>query len=117
LILRNLLDNARKFSLENPAVELKTEQFVTGFFKKQKCWRISITDHGLGFSPQNQKWLFKRFSRLPFLRSDLKPVSIPGTGLGLYLSATASRAMGLTLKGQSQGEGKGAQFVLEGLIG
>ena len=73
-----------------------------------------MIDHGLGFAPQNQKWLFKRFSRLPFFRSDLKSSSIPGTGLGLYLSATASKAMGLTLTGKSGGEGKGAEFILEG---
>ena len=71
-------------------------------------------DEGLGFRPQQQGKLFKRFSRLKLGRSELKPVSIPGTGLGLYLSAMASKSMGLTLTGESLGEGKGAQFRLEG---
>lgn len=107
LVIRNLLDNARKFSLEKPVVEFRTE-------RKGKKWRISVSDQGLGFSPENEPFLFRRFSRLPFRRADLKSVSIPGTGLGLYLSGTASKAMGLTLTGYSHGEGKGAVFVLEG---
>ena len=107
LIIRNLLDNARKFSVDQPVVEFRTE-------RKGKRWRLSISDQGLGFSPENRGFLFKRFSRLPFTRADLKRVSIPGTGLGLYLSATASKSMGLTLAGFSQGEGQGAVFVLEG---
>jgi two-component system phosphate regulon sensor histidine kinase PhoR len=107
MIVRNLLDNARKFSMQRPVVGFHTS-------RKGNKWRLSISDQGLGFSPENQGFLFRRFSRLPFARPDLKPVSIPGTGLGLYLSATASKAMGLTLMGYSQGEGKGAVFVLEG---
>ncbi len=114
LILRNLLDNARKFSMDQPVVQVKTEVIERRIFSRKKHWRLSVIDHGLGFSPENQRWLFKRFSRLPFVRSDLKPISIPGTGLGLYLSATASRAMGLTLRGNSLGEGQGAEFILEG---
>jgi two-component system phosphate regulon sensor histidine kinase PhoR len=114
LIFRNLLDNARKFSLDKPVVELKTERFSEGFIFKKTKWRVSVSDQGVGFEPKNETYLFKRFSRLPFKKSELKPMAIPGTGLGLYLSATASRAMGISLSGSSFGEGKGAQFVLEG---
>ncbi len=112
LIIRNFLDNARKFSLGKPVVQIRTEKTETGWFKK-KGWRLSIVDQGLGFKPQNQNYLFRRFSRLPQRAND-KSVAIPGTGLGLYLSASASRAMGITLRGVSLGEGKGAEFSLEG---
>ena len=95
-------------------VELRTEIFEEGWLVRKKKWRIIIVDQGLGFEPGSEDFLFRRFSRLPFQRSDLKSSSIPGTGLGLYLAATASRAMGLTLQGMSQGEGKGAQFIVEG---
>ena len=113
LIVRNLLDNARKFSINQPVVEFRTEKLEPGWFRRKR-WRLIVVDQGLGFSQKNEELLFKRFSRLPFQRSDLRSYSIPGTGLGLYLSATAARAMGLTLLGTSLGEGKGAEFTLEG---
>jgi signal transduction histidine kinase len=65
-------------------------------------------------SPDQGAALFKRFSRLEQESESMQTHSIPGTGLGLYLSATAAKGMGLTLNGKSFGEGKGARFVLEG---
>jgi len=114
LIFRNLLDNARKFSIEKPVVEIKCHTFQQGLLFRKKKWRIEVVDQGLGFEPESGGFLFKRFSRIPLSRTELKPSSVPGTGLGLYLSASASRAMGITLEGRSLGEGKGAEFILEG---
>ena len=114
LIFRNLLDNARKFSIDHPVVDIQCHTFMQGFPFRKKKWRIQIRDQGLGFEPESGGELFKRFSRIPLRKTELKPVSVPGTGLGLYLSASASRAMGITLEGKSFGEGKGAEFVLEG---
>jgi signal transduction histidine kinase len=107
LILRNLLDNAKKFSLGNPVVELIARC-------NRKRFVISVRDHGLGFEPQKTKELFKRFSRIETHSNQFREFAIPGTGLGLYLSASASRAMGMTLTGTSLGEGKGAEFILSG---
>ncbi len=113
LILRNLLDNARKFSLGEPRVEIETKT-IQPRFPFQRCrWQLSVTDHGLGFSPGKEAHLFKRFSRLESKETGSK-TAIPGTGLGLYLSATASKAMELTLNGESLGEGKGARFLIQG---
>jgi signal transduction histidine kinase len=114
LIFRNLLDNERKFSIERPKVEIKCSTFKSGFLIRKNNWRIEIVDQGLGFEPESRGDLFKRFSRIPLINTELKPTSVPGTGLGLYLSASASRAMGITLQGRSLGEGKGAEFILEG---
>lgn len=114
LIFRNLLDNARKFSIDHPVVEIKCQTFSRGIFFRKNRWRIEVIDQGLGFNPESRNFLFKRFSRIPLSKTDLKPMSIPGTGLGLYLSASASRAMGITLEGRSLGEGRGAKFILEG---
>jgi signal transduction histidine kinase len=114
LIFRNLLDNARKFSIDHPVVEIKCQTFNQGFPIRKKKWRIQVRDQGLGFEPDSGGELFKRFSRIPLRKTELKSVAVPGTGLGLYLSASASRAMGITLEGKSFGEGKGAEFVLEG---
>ncbi len=114
LIFRNILDNARKFSIDHPVVEVRCQTFKSGWIIRKNRWRIQVVDQGLGFEPESGGFLFKRFSRIPIRRSELKPISVPGTGLGLYLSASASRAMGITLEGKSFGEGKGAQFILEG---
>ncbi|MBS1960484.1 MAG: HAMP domain-containing histidine kinase [Bdellovibrionales bacterium] len=107
LILRNLLDNAKKFSLGRPVVELHARC-------SKKRFEISVRDQGLGFEPEKTKELFKRFSRIEPNSNQFREFAIPGTGLGLYLSASASRAMGMTLTGTSFGEGKGAEFTLSG---
>ncbi len=114
LIFRNLLDNARKFAMGSPVVELKLESVRSRYFFGKSRWRISIEDKGRGFSPDQGAALFKRFSRLDGRSERFRTHSVPGTGLGLYLSASAAKGMGLTLTGKSLGEGKGAQFVLEG---
>ena len=114
LVFRNLLDNARKLSIQEPNVEIRCQTFQTGFIFRKKRWRIDVVDQGLGFEPESESFLFKRFSRIPLRKTELKPTSVPGTGLGLYLSASASRAMGITLEGRSLGEGRGAEFILEG---
>jgi two-component system phosphate regulon sensor histidine kinase PhoR len=114
LIFRNLLDNARKFAMGTPDVELKIKTLRSRFFFGKTRWRIAIVDQGKGFSPDQEAALFRRFSRLERESGHLRTHSIPGTGLGLYLSATAAKGMGLTLNGKSFGEGKGARFVLEG---
>ena len=116
LIFRNLFDNARKFALGFPKVEIILKTIHSKFFFRKSRWQISVIDQGLGFAPEQEQALFKRFSRLEGEKSSLKTHSIPGTGLGLYLSASASKAMGLTLTGKSLGEGRGAQFVLEGFF-
>lgn len=114
LIFRNLLDNARKFSIGRPVVEIKCTILKSSIPFGKNRWRIEVVDQGLGFEPESGNQLFKRFSRIPLRKTELKPASVPGTGLGLYLSASASRAMGITLQGRSYGEGKGAEFILEG---
>jgi two-component system phosphate regulon sensor histidine kinase PhoR len=114
LILRNLLDNARKFAIGAPEVELQRRTLRSGFFFGKTRWRVSVIDKGRGFSPEQEAELFKRFSRLEGEGTRLNTHSVPGTGLGLYLSASAAKGMGLTLNGKSFGEGQGARFVLEG---
>jgi two-component system phosphate regulon sensor histidine kinase PhoR len=114
LILRNLLDNARKFAIGAPEVELQRRTLRSGFFFRKTRWRVSVIDKGRGFLPEQEAELFKRFSRLEGESTRLNTHSVPGTGLGLYLSASAAKGMGLTLNGKSFGEGQGARFILEG---
>lgn len=126
LIVRNLIDNARKFAIGAPVVEIQIRSkqpylffgkglFGKGLFGKRR-WVLVVRDQGLGFLPGQEAVLFRRFSRLDGNRRTQVEHSIPGTGLGLYLSASACKAMNLTLVGRSLGEKKGAEFKIEGVF-
>ncbi|WP_414572646.1 scytonemin biosynthesis sensor histidine kinase [Nostoc sp. CCY 9925] len=74
-ILKNLLDNAIKYSPWNPAVELKLSS------KKDKVI-FQVKDRGIGISLGDQQRLFE-----PFFRGN-NIDNIPGTGLGLSILKT-----------------------------
>ena len=73
-ILVNLLSNALKYSGENAVVRVRatcTSQLLT----------LSVEDHGVGISKEDQEHLFQRFFRARNVST------VPGTGLGLYIIA------------------------------
>jgi two-component system phosphate regulon sensor histidine kinase PhoR len=116
LIVRNLIDNARKFALGTPFVEITLKELPPRMIFSKKRWQLIVRDEGLGFEKGQENKLFKRFSRLKPQNESLSEHSVPGTGLGLYLSASACKAMNLTLVGQSSGEKQGAEFKIEGFL-
>lgn len=70
-IVSNLLSNAIKFSNENSPIEIRTK-VNAGFI-------LSVKDHGIGISAEDQKHLFERFFR------GANAMNIQGTGLGLHI--------------------------------
>jgi two-component system phosphate regulon sensor histidine kinase PhoR len=70
--LFNLLDNAIKYSKEAPNINLEVSQF-------DSCFKISIQDHGIGLTKDQQKQVFDKFYRVP--TGNLHDVK--GFGLGL----------------------------------
>jgi signal transduction histidine kinase len=110
LITNNLVDNARKFALpEGAQLEVRLESSD----KKQNThWKLSFTDHGIGFDPRLRRKIFKRFYRAPFPQSRKSA----GSGLGLYLGYRAARSLGLRLKSHSEGKGRGSRFDLSGVL-
>lgn len=68
----NLIDNANKYSPENPIIILKTENNEKGVF-------VSIIDNGIGISKSNQKKIFDKLYRVP--TGNIHDVK--GFGLGL----------------------------------
>jgi signal transduction histidine kinase len=74
-ILKNLLDNAVKYSPSGSMVELKV-------FRNNEKVVFQVKDSGIGISLQDQKRLFE-----PFYRGN-NVDHIPGTGLGLSIVKT-----------------------------
>ncbi len=77
-VLVNILDNAVKYSPDGGEIVVRT--FLSN--DAQRMF-VSISDQGVGMSPEEQTRLFQRFSRV---RNE-QTASIGGTGLGLYICA------------------------------
>jgi signal transduction histidine kinase len=99
-ILRNLLDNALKFSPNGG--EVRCSVSVSG-----DTARVHVVDHGLGIPHEQIHSLFTRFGRL--VTADNSHIS--GTGLGLYLSRELARLHGGDITVTSK-PGIGTRFVL-----
>lgn len=99
--LRNLIDNALKFTRDTPTPRLEIGSRATG----GKC-QLWVRDNGPGFDMRYHDRIFEIFQRLH--RSE----DYPGTGIGLAIVSKAMERMG----GRAWAEsipGQGATFYLE----
>lgn len=102
-VLRNLLSNAAKYSPESTPIELRA-------IGKHGRVRIEVADRGQGIHHEDVARIFEKFGR----GRDLKSQTIPGAGLGLYLSQRIVRSHGSELTVQTRlGEGSVFGFDLE----
>jgi signal transduction histidine kinase len=97
-ILFNLISNAIKFSPEGGIIDVKSSIEDAKF-------KISVQDHGIGISKDDQKHLFERFFR------GHNATHIQGTGLGLSIIAKYAELMNGTIDFESQ-ENKGTTFTI-----
>lgn len=97
-VLLNLLTNAAKFSPEDEKVLIEVDPGLREV-------RISVTDRGPGIAPEQQKLLFRRFSRLSTTVD-----RAPGSGFGLYLARTIVELHGGRMWVQSK-PGEGSKFI------
>jgi two-component system CheB/CheR fusion protein len=74
-VLENIIDNAIRYSTVNKPVVIRIS-------KEGDMAVISITDRGVGISPENLPKLFKKFSRIEHPSTFQEE----GAGLGLYWS-------------------------------
>jgi signal transduction histidine kinase len=99
-ILNNLLDNAMKYSPKGGDVRCIVSC-------EEKVGKVSITDCGVGISPEDAPHLFTRFGRVV----NKETSAIRGTGLGLYLSRELARMHGGDIT-YSSIPGRGSTFTL-----
>jgi signal transduction histidine kinase len=101
LALRNLIDNALKYSREVTAPQLEIKAKRTG-----DVVLIEIADNGIGFDMAHHEQIFKIFQRLH------REEQYPGTGIGLALVRKAAQRLQGRVWASSE-VGKGARFFLE----
>lgn len=99
-VIANLVDNALKYSPNGGDITCSVT--VDGPWA-----RVAVRDQGLGIRPDHIGNLFSRFGRLPTEEN----ISIPGTGLGLFLCREIARRHGGDITVDSE-SGKGSEFVL-----
>ena len=102
-VLRNLLDNAVKYSGDDVRVAVSLAAPTP-----ETIW-VRVQDHGAGIPRKQLKRIFNRFYRVQ--TRGLRQVK--GTGLGLYIVKEIARAHGGRVFAQSEGEGRGATFTVE----
>jgi signal transduction histidine kinase len=101
IALRNLVDNAIKFTLNTPepVIEIGGKETETSYI----LW---VRDNGIGFDMQYHDRIFEIFQRLQRVEE------YPGTGIGLALVNKSMERMGGRAWAQSSA-GMGAAFYLE----
>ena len=99
----NLLDNAVKYSGDEPKVTVKSQ--ATGFNSRVA---VVIKDKGAGIAAADLKKVFKRFYRSVQGQNGVK-----GTGLGLFIVKSIVEKHGGRVVAESKGAGKGSTFFVQ----
>lgn len=99
-LIKNLVDNAIKYSDENPQISIKTEDSLKGI-------EIEITDSGIGIPKEHQKKIFNKFYRVP--TGNLHDVKGFGLGLNYVKSMVKNHNGGISLQSEV---GQGTTFKL-----
>jgi len=100
MVLRNLIDNALKFSRQSqpPRMDISASQTDESII-------LAIKDNGIGFDMKFQERIFEIFQRLQ------RAEDYPGTGVGLAIVRKAMQRMGGQVWAESA-PGQGATFYL-----
>jgi len=99
-VFANLLDNALKYSNENPVIEIRLEN-------KKNNIEIAIADNGIGVDKEHLKFLFRKFYRVPTGNVH----NVKGFGLGLNYVQIIVKAHGGEVYCKSE-KGVGSTFYL-----
>lgn len=99
-VIRNLLDNAIKYS---PHGTIHVE------LTDGKILRFSVKDTGIGITPDDMRNLFTEGGH----GKDSIKINVHSTGYGLFIAKQVVEAHGGKIWAESGGEGKGAKFIVE----
>lgn len=99
-VIYNLLDNALKYSPNQPVIRIELKETPTDLV-------LSIQDEGLGIPGEYKKKIFEKFFRVP--TGDVH--NIKGYGLGLSYVAGVVKAHQGSIDVQSE-SGKGSTFII-----
>ncbi len=99
-IIGNLIDNAFQYTQEGGKVEITAKA-------QEKEIALSVTDSGIGISPENLSRIFERFYRVDKAHTR----GNGGTGLGLSIVKHLVQAHGWEIKAESQ-VAKGSTFTV-----
>lgn len=100
-ILSNLLDNAIKYSGENPCVEVKISSFKKG-------WQLQVKDKGKGIPEKDLPFVFDKFYRVS--SDNIQDVRGYGIGLSFVKQLVALLNGKIAVKSI---EGKGTVFTIQ----
>jgi signal transduction histidine kinase len=97
-LLMNLLTNAVKYTVAGDEVNVHAAM-------ENSAVAVSVTDHGPGISPEDQRIIFEKFGRAR------TGSSTPGTGLGLFIARSIAEAHGGSIEVRSEKDA-GATFTV-----
>jgi signal transduction histidine kinase len=98
-IVRILLDNAVRFSTEEPHISIRCELSAD-----EVC--LSVEDRGAGFEPELAEEILKPFTIADSLHHR------SGSALNLAKANAIAIAHGGSIRAESEGQGRGAKFTL-----
>jgi PAS domain S-box-containing protein len=97
-VISNILSNAMKYGGDRKLIQIHVGDTPAGV-------EVSIRDHGMGISPEDQDRIFERFERLISVRH------FGGFGLGLWIARQIAEAHGGRVLVQSV-PGQGSTFTI-----
>ena len=103
IVLRNLLDNAAKYSRDAVRITVRARDDRT---KKQTL--LEVEDAGIGIPKSDLPRVFQRFYRSPSESVRKRK----GTGLGLFVVSALVRNLGGSVEARSEGTDRGSTFVV-----
>ncbi|AFZ59490.1 PAS domain S-box protein [Anabaena cylindrica FACHB-243] len=113
-VLGNLLSNAIKFTSSGGRVKVSLSQ-VYDQVEKLKYAQITVSDTGIGISPEYLPFVFERYYQGDSLTYtvDNRAHKQGGLGLGLAIARHLVELHGGTIQATSPGVGKGATFTIK----